>query len=369
MIEKKINKNVGKQKVLLAPLDWGLGHATRCIPIIKHLLSRDCQVIIAAAGGGLELLKKEFAECEFLDAVPYNIYYGKTGKAWHALLRQLPKFYRSILQEKTWLKEQLVRLQPDLIISDNRFGLYSDKIPCIYITHQLQIRSGIKWLNKLASTIHHHFIRKYSCCWIPDTAENTLAGELSKNNGRLTTYYLGPVSRLGPAEKSECRFQIVAIISGPEPQREIFEKLILTELVKCSLQACVVRGLPDAREPFKELSPNVVSFNHLPAKKLSEIIDASDLVICRSGYTSIMDLVKKKKKAILVPTPGQPEQEYLADNLSNNGIFLSCNQETFKLTDMLEKLSNFPFAFPDIDMQTYKTEIDKSLTDLGLYQS
>jgi hypothetical protein len=204
---QKINRNTGSKRVLVAPLDWGLGHATRCIPIIYELLSLNMEVIIAAGGATKKLLEKEFPKLEFVYLRGYNVKYS--NKKWLlplTLLLQAPIIFTRIYQEKQWLKRAISTLQIDAVISDNRFGLYHSTTPCIYITHQLMIKTGNRFTEWLAKKIHYFFINKYTACWVPDNEHApTLAGELShpKTLPLVPVKYLGPLSRF---EKINCGY-------------------------------------------------------------------------------------------------------------------------------------------------------------------
>ncbi len=326
---EKININQGKRRVLVAPLDWGLGHATRCIPIIYVLISLNFEVVIAADGAIKNLLKKEFPDVVFTHLNGYKIHYSKQ-KFWLPvkLLSQFPKLLWRIYKEHQQLKAIISTHKIDIIISDNRLGLYSTVIPSIYITHQLKIKTGNAFSERLAQKIHYFFINKYTACWVPDNeSENNLAGELSHplKKPAIPVKYLGPLSRFEKIETFK-KYDLLILLSGPEPQRSIFEKLLQEELKTFTGTVLLVRGLPEAAEnnSVADASNKISVVNHLAATDLNKVIQQAKLVICRSGYTTIMDLVKLQQKAVLVPTPGQTEQEYLAKYLMEKKIIF-CN--------------------------------------------
>ncbi|MEO6637921.1 MAG: glycosyltransferase [Ginsengibacter sp.] len=363
MIKGKINNPTrGKTHILIAPLDWGLGHATRCIPIIKELIELKCEVILAADGATYSLLKKEFSSITIIPLAGYRMHYSRK-KVWLPLhlFIQIPKFIRATIAEHRWLKKIIRDHQPDIIISDNRLGLYNSSIFSIYITHQLVIKTGHYLLDKLASKIHHHFIKKYDLCWVPDFEKNRLAGELSHPHKMLSnTVYIGPLSRFEKLPAVEKKYDIVISISGPEPQRTIFETLIFNQL-KCDTQkTLIIRGLPGQVE--KIIAPNDFAevVNHLSARELNSAMQQAGIIICRSGYTTIMDLVKIGKNAILIPTPGQTEQEYLAKYLMEKKLFFSTEQKGLSIEKALYAASAFPFIKPQSDMEGFK----KNLYDL-----
>ena len=349
-----------KPRILIAPLEWGLGHATRCIPIIKELLNKDCEVFIAAEGATSYLLKQEFPTLNFLQLKGYRMKYSKKAYAlpWK-LLAQFPKILFTIYNENKWLKKIVGENKIDAVISDNRFGMYHKKIHSVYITHQLLIKTGNSLTEKIGQRIHYHFIKKYNECWIPDFEVNGLAGELShpkKLPAKIK--YLGALSRF-ELIVTEKKYDLLIIISGPEPQRTIFEDQILNELATFTGKVLFIRGLPENTKPMKNENTLVEIMNHLSAEKLNEAILQSDIIVSRCGYTTIMDLVKLQKKAILIPTPAQTEQEYLATYLMENKIFYTVRQKDFVLQKALGFAKTFPYLIPHCDMDNYKNVIDE----------
>jgi uncharacterized protein (TIGR00661 family) len=356
-----LNKKREAKRILIASLDWGLGHATRCIPIIYELLEQGCTIIIAADGPTEILLKSEFPQLTFLKLKGYNIQYSHR-KNWLPLkiLLQVPKIIGTIYHEHQWLKKAVKKNNINIIISDNRFGLYHSSIPSIYITHQLLIKTGNRFTEKIAQHIHYYFIKKYTNCWVPDfEGNNNLAGELShpkKSIGGVK--YIGALSRFEKKSIAEKKYDLLILLSGPEPQRSIFEKLLLDQLQTFLGTVLFVRGLPG--KGFDNIQQqNIIVKDHLTASELNEAIQQSKLVISRSGYTTIMDLVKLQQKAILVPTPGQTEQEYLARHLARQKIFYTIEQDKFMLNNALREVENFSFNIPLLDMQQYKNVVSE----------
>ena len=359
------NKLPTKPKILVAPLEWGLGHATRCIPIIKEFVDQNCEVFIAAEGATYSLLKNEFPELAFLPLMGYRMKYSRMKYfLFWKILTQFPKIVFTIYKEHLWLKKIVKEYKFDAVISDNRFGMYHSKIPSVYITHQLLIKTGNSIIEKIAKRIHYYFIKKYNECWVPDFEVNGLAGELShpkKLPGEVK--YLGALSRfeLTVVEK---KYDLLISISGPEPQRTIFEHQILDQLKSYSGKVLFTRGLPETSEEIKYDDPSIEIKNHLPAGELNEAILQSDMIISRCGYTTVMDMIKLKKKAILIPTPGQTEQEYLAGYLMKKKIFYTTSQKNFILQESLQQAQSFPFIISGCDMEQYKNVIHQFVRSL-----
>ncbi|MEO5781916.1 MAG: glycosyltransferase [Ginsengibacter sp.] len=366
---RKFNNISQKPRILIAPLEWGLGHATRCIPIINELLNQNCDVFIAAEGATFYLLKQEFPTLNFLPLMGYRVKYSrkKYFLPWK-ILAQFPKIVFTIYKEHQWLKKMVMQNKIDAIISDNRFGMYNKKIPSVYITHQLLIKTGNRFTEKIAQRIHYHFIKKYTECWVPDFEVNGLAGELShpkKLPGKIK--YLGALSRF-ELKSVEKKYDLLISISGPEPQRTIFEDQILKDLIPYPGQVLFIRGLPENSEEIKSENPSVEIRNHMSAEKMNEAILQSDMIISRCGYTTIMDLVKLQKKAILIPTPGQTEQEYLAKYLMENKMFYPVSQKDFVLQDSLQQADSCPFIFAEYNMEQYKKIIGQFVQSLQTLQ-
>ncbi len=361
------NISEGKPVILISPLDWGLGHASRCIPLIRELQHLGCEVIIASEKGPASLLQHELPQLSFLPLDGYNVQYSRNKS--FLLLRlftQIPKLIFSINKEHKWLKKVTRERKIDAIISDNRMGFYHLKIPSIYITHQLHIKTANSFTEKIADKIHRSFIKKYSACWVPDfEGDVNIAGELSHLVKEFTkTIYLGCLSRFEKKENVAKQYELVVIISGPEPQRTIFENILFDQLNNYNKKVLFIRGLPGKDDVKKHPNNLITVVNHLAADELNLAMQQCNYVISRSGYTTIMDLVKIQQKAILVPTPGQTEQEYLATNLFDRKIFFSEEQNKFSLKDTLKKAEAFPFAIPSFDMEQYKKVISDFVRSL-----
>lgn len=339
MKAENFNIPTHKPRILIAPLDWGLGHATRCIPIISTFIKQHCTVIVASEGQIKALLQKEFPDLQFIELRGYRVKYSR-NKIWMSvkLLAQLPKIIFRIYAENRWLKKTVKDYAIDAVISDNRMGLNHKQIPSVYITHQLNIKTGNSFTESVAQKIHYHYINKFRACWVPDVEGIlNLAGELSHPLifPKVPVTYLGYLSRF---EKTtvQNKYDLCIILSGPEPQRTIFEKIILSDIESLQANICLVRGLPQEIQ-IPELSNSTISIeNHLSADELSTIIQQSKIIISRCGYSTVMDLVKMQKKAILVPTPGQTEQMYLAKYLQSKKIFCCMDQESFSISGALK---------------------------------
>jgi uncharacterized protein (TIGR00661 family) len=333
-------------KVLLSPLDWGLGHATRCIPIIQELRNLGCEVVLASSGPQAQLLAQEFPDIEIKPIDGYKIKYSSDSSLFGSMLLQLPGILKTIRKEHHWLNKLLQEEYFDLVISDNRPGFWSKHTKCIYITHQLHIQSGKgKWLNHLLQKLHSSFMKKFYAVWVPDLeGEQNLAGQLSHPaKSFIKPTYIGLLSRLEQDFTGKEGNDLLILLSGPEPQRTLLEQKLLKELIHYDGSATLVRGLPNSSDVIVNLPKHIISYNHLSANDLQTKMLASKLIICRSGYTTLMDLIRLNRKAILIPTPGQPEQEYLAEYMQEKNYFPSISQKEFVLEKALDKVRSFRY--------------------------
>lgn len=328
-----------KKRILITPLDWGLGHATRCIPIIRLLIEKGHDVAIATSGLAFPLLKQEFPHLSFFELPSYQARYSATLPLMLKVFLQSPHFKRVIRQEHRILEKLVTEQAIDVIISDNRYGCYSKKAKSIFITHQLTLLmpSRLRWLQGLVNYFNHRLIRKFDDCWVPDFRTNPITGALTQAVG-LTTTFIGMLSRFRKSEVPvNKKYDLLVLLSGPEPQRSLLEKLVVQQVKEYTGNVLLVRGLPNTHETVA----GVESVNHLPSHELQVAIEASSLVLARSGYTTLMDLYFLEKKAIFIPTPGQTEQEYLAKQLSERGIAFSMEQNQFDLQKALAESKNY----------------------------
>lgn len=341
------------KKVLVAPLNWGLGHATRCIPVIRELKLQGADVVIASDGLALTLLKQEFPELPCLELPSYNIRYASGLLLPVKILMQVPAIIKAVYLENHAIKKIIKDHHIGLIISDNRYGLYNNTVTTVFITHQLFIRpaKGFEWTRKIIDKINFYMIGKFNYCWIPDMEDrNNLSGSLS--HGRhcpFPTEFIGPLSRFSQrneAENLNIKYDLAIVLSGPEPQRSIFEKIILSQLGTIAGNILLVRGTAiESKEVNSKGTLTVV--NHLMANEMEAALRVSSLVLCRSGYSGIMDLARLGKKAILVPTPGQTEQEYLAGYFMERKIFFSMTQGSLDIKEaMVVSRSYGGLAYP-----------------------
>lgn len=359
-----MNKN--KLTIFVCPLNWGIGHASRMVPVIRELISEGQEVVLGADGRPYDFLKEAFPNLEIVRFPGASIKYptGRNMVAKMALL--IPGILFSILTEHRHLRKLVEKNGFDIIISDNRFGLYTTKAKTVYVTHQLMIKTP--WKSSLPEQmlrkLHLFFIKRYNNCWVPDLpGPLNLSGDLShKYPLPSNASFVGPLSRFyennREPSRQEKKYKILAIVSGPEPQRTLFEEQVIAMLKDQPFKSAVLRGIP-GNKPSRE-EGSMVIFNHAGDDLFRKLADSSEIILSRPGYSTLMDLAALGRNALVVPTPGQTEQEYLASYLGEKKYFIPIEQDRLSLEDILaisEEFEPLPHLF---DLHLLKIQI-KSL--------
>ncbi|MFA8450855.1 MAG: glycosyltransferase [Bacteroidales bacterium] len=337
-----------KPLVLVSPLNWGLGHSSRCTPLINKLLENDFDIILGSDGQALSFLMKEFPQLKYIELPGLQIKYPKKGNLVLNLLTQLPSNIQKLKSENKRTNEAIQKYNIKGIISDNRFGVYNKDVYSIFMTHQIQILtpSHTKLSEKIVFKLNHRLLEPFDEVWIPDYKdEPSLSGKLS-HGIKLpdNTHYIGPLSRFSQnysldKNTSTPKVNILAIISGPEYQRTLFEEQIYSQLKELNVDSIIIQGKPSENKCYKD--DKIQIYSHLESNQLKKLIKNTPIIISRSGYSSIMDFVVLDKKAILIPTPGQTEQEYLSEEFERKNIFPSFSQNNFNLKTAISKLDNY----------------------------
>lgn len=348
------------QNILVAVLNWGLGHATRCIPIINELERQGANVILASDGDALLLLQEAYPHLETLELPAYNIHY-KGENMFLNMAPQIPKILKAIRLERKKLDSIIEEYKITAIISDNRYGMYHKSILSIFLTHQLNIQIPNKWVESMVAKYNHYFIQKFDQCWIPDHAtEPSLAGKLAQQTTLKNRHYIGPLSRMSRVIKKATKQDVIAVLSGPEPQRTYLEEQIIRQAKELPYQFLIVGGKPKTMQK-KQLTANIQWQSFMNAEALQLAIAESNIVLARSGYSTVMDLVAMGcQRVLLIPTPGQTEQEYLATRLAEKGFFLTENQGTLNLERAIKLLSqktSIPF------MESSGKELERAISN------
>ncbi len=327
--------------VLVCPLNWGLGHATRCVPIINALKNLGDDVIIAADKGPLAFLRQAFPDLEYIEFPGFDPKYSKNNSQVFKFLFSYPRAKRAFRRDHRKLETLIKEHDIDIVISDNRFGCWSRNVYCVFITHQLHIQVPHiwKWASPFIRIFNNRYIKRYNEVWVPDYEDDpSLAGKLSHPyNRRIKTEYIGIMSRFNAnnQEVAEKTIKYLVILSGPEKQRTVFENIILEQAKGTKGNIVILRAKPTDEELPKDVPANVRMYNHVDDETFVKFVNSAENIICRGGYSSLMDLIRLGKSAYLVPTPGQTEQEYLAKHLCKEGYFNKCKQSNFRLDKVI----------------------------------
>jgi predicted glycosyltransferase len=345
------------RKAFVSILNLGLGHATRSIPIIRRLYREGWEVIIGSNGRALALLRKEFPDAGMVTTPDYQLRYAKNDWTAVKLALQTPRLLAGIHAERQFCKRVVEAFQPDVIISDQCYGMYHPAVYSVLITHQLYFEPP-KWARFLRSSIglvNQQLYQAFNQILIPDYrsgAEGMLSGRLSElpSLNPVKYHHVGILSSVKKMSLPE-DIDVFISISGPEPQRTLFEQKVLTALSKLRGKIVVVLGKSES--DWQQKKDNITVFSHLPRQQMGEMMNRAKIIVCRSGYSTIMELAELGKKALLVPTPGQTEQLYLAEHLHQKGWYWTVPQHNLNIAEDIRKAADRPGLFmPDVTAKT-----------------
>ncbi len=336
-----------QKTVVVCPMDWGLGHATRMVPVIELMMQAGARVIIAADKRPLAFLKQRFPECIFEQLSGFSPKYPRLGALMpFVMATNLPKMLFQARRARIHLKDIIRKHRVEVVISDNRYELHSTGVYSVFVTHQLHIqtRGWQRLFDPLISKIINHYFVKFNELWIPDTAETPdLGGILSHPavNLPVKQTYIGLLTRFSQQKTKSLKtgYELVILLSGPEPQRTLLEKNMMQQALSLNVNAVIVQGKPEMEEDVQHHHLRVVS--HADDQTLASFIYGAELVVCRPGYSTLMDLTVLQKKVAFIPTPGQTEQEYLARKLFAEGRAYYDTQDHFNLKTAFETRERF----------------------------
>lgn len=334
----------------MAPLDWGLGHATRCVPVIREFLRQGAQVELAVVKSNAGLLRRIFPNLRQHLAPSYNIVYPKHGYNMGLWLLKNGVHLNKVIRFEHRYADKMVESRGfDVLVSDNRFGFYSRKAKSIYMTHQRRIAfpSLLSAFEPMGVLWHASVMRHFDEVWVPDLPEFPgYAGRMSHvNSCPRPLKFVGALSRFsneeliaGKGDSPKSRYKFVAIVSGVEPARSRFENLLKDIFLKTEGRHAIIMGRP-ALGVKKWSEGNVDFFTHLEDSDFAETVRSAEWVVSRGGYSTILDMAVLGAKCIFVPTPGQYEQVVLARDLSEAGFALAIDENKLDRQTLLEVVS------------------------------
>ncbi len=359
-----------KKTILVCPMDWGLGHATRVVPIIEILKrNKGIHLILGADNRPLEFLRQRYPELEIIKFPGYAPRYPVHGAMVLKMITEMPEMKKQADKAHLFLEQLVLDKKIDLVISDNRYELWSELAKTVFLTHQLDIQTPKfgKVAKPALRQMVYSYIKKHDELWIPDVdGENNLSGALSHiANYPLRNYhFIGPLTRFQYVESQipEEDVDLLILLSGPEPQRTILEIKLKDQAYQSGLKTVILQGRTEDTHQVK--MGNVEIFSHLPDEQFAGYIQKAKNIICRPGYSSLMDLTWFGKKAVFIPTPGQTEQEYLAETLKQKGFYYYQNQKEFDLQKALSESESYSGLTMQNDGEVLKSRI-KALLEMG----
>jgi len=355
-----------KKNILVCPLDWGLGHATRMVPVIRELQNQGANVILAADNGPLEFLMRYFPNNTVIRLEGFKPEYPADGSMAWAMAKSLPKMITASKKAKKELQNIVDKYHIDALISDNRYELSNLSIPSVFVTHQLNIQtSGFQNIvSPILIIIVNYYLNKFDEVWVPDFENNQLSGKLSRSKTkRGNLYHVGYLTRFNAPKKTNSakKIDLLVMLSGPEPQRSILEDIVTKQAIESGLTTVILQGKPDGK-----MTPsvnNVVFLPHASDDEITDLIVSTEYLICRPGYSTLMDLASIGKKAIFIPTPGQTEQEYLSRKLMSEGIAFSQSQSSFDLSAAILQQNNYTGLNNDLQNNVLAVRISNLLNN------
>jgi predicted glycosyltransferase len=305
--------------IFYSVLNWGIGHATRSIPIINHYLALNNQVIIFSDGEAETILKKSFPNIVFHTLPSYKIQYkSKRLLTLFIALQSIARWW-VIWKENKLINRYQAQYNADISISDNRYGCYVLGKKNYIISHQLKLVSS-HFIENFSQRFISKLIKPFDELWIPDIESVKLSGQMTEVNSSITIRWIGfPYSIKNNELKSGIDVDILILLSGPEPRRSELEATYLKIAPNINRKVTFIAG-NFSEEYYEFQRDNLTFFSSKKYEETIPFISNANVIICRSGYSTLIDLyVLKKDKIICIPTAGQPEQEYLASYWSQKG--------------------------------------------------
>ena len=353
------------KNILVCPLDWGLGHATRMVPVINELIAQGANVILAGDNRPLDFLMRYYPENTVIKLEGFSPVYPEKGSMAWQLIKSVPDMIISSKVARKSLQNIIRSYNIHAIISDNRYELCGSDVPSIFVTHQLNIQTrGLQYIAKpVINSVLTYFLNKFDEIWVPDSPDHTFSGILSstsKYKGKI--HYVGTLSRFSNIpENNDEEYDILAIMSGPEPQRSLFERIISQQALETDKKVAILQGKPGYGS--RRIVDNITFIPHTDDEDFAMLINNSKVIISRPGYSTLMDLAVFGKSGIFIPTPGQTEQEYLASKLHKEGRAVSYSQDQFDLKYALSEFNNMKGVKQRFDDSILKKRITHMLNN------
>lgn len=353
-------------RVFYATLNMGLGHATRSLPLMREFRDQGWEVLLGSSGRSLAFLRRELPECPYVQTPDYAIEYSRGEGLLLKLALQAPRLARMIRAENRCCRRVVAEFKPDLIVSDHCYGMYHPQVPSYFISHQIYfaLPPALERLEGLPAQLNFHYHRQYRRVIIPDLPGprgGLLSGKLSRLPHDRNRYVYGGLLSSVCKYSGDESLDLLVTISGPEPQRTLLEEKILAGIDRVPGRKVVVLGKSESADLLLD-RPDLKIYAHLPRETMSRLFNQARMVVSRPGYSTLMELAELGKPALLIPTPGQTEQTYLAEYMLENRWFYSVSQAQLELPRDLETARQYPGLFyPEITRHSVRTIFENVL--------
>jgi uncharacterized protein (TIGR00661 family) len=326
--------------VIYAVCSWGLGHATRSLPVIRKLIDENNNITIISNGRSLDLLKKELGNAiDYIDIPDYPMLLSENSRQFMAKsVIYWPVFIRKMQSGLSKVTKMLKNMNCDVIVSDGRYDVYSKKIPSFFISHQIRIMNPlrIRMFETGSEIFNMFFFKRFVGVIVPDYKDDNLSGDLSHNLRKIDENKIHYIGVLSDFKKKKTKKDIDYLISitGPEPQRSFLQEKLLSQINNLNGNIVITLGKTEIKD--KHINDNITTYSFLKKQEREDLLNRAKLIISRTGYSTILDLAVIGAKALMTPTPGQVEQVYLSEYHNKKGTFFSVDQEKINLTKDVE---------------------------------
>ncbi|MNJ82678.1 hypothetical protein D3C87_00820 [compost metagenome] len=295
----KVPAELSQERILFACLDWGSGHVARSISLLQQLLRQGNQLFIYCTPAQKALFESYEIVADYILTEGFRFRFTGDGNFTSEMRRNAFRFFTHIRQERIQAEKLVEEYRISIVLSDHCYGFRSGKAASFFITHQVSLPPKAGWF---AQRIHRKWMNQFDGVWIMDDPDKRLGGSLSESNEK--SVYIGFYSRFEEQEISVVPNKIVGIVSGPEPYSEQLFHWIIEKYGNENLILIAPKVYAKTPENVRLINDWLLA---------DQEIASAEIIVSRNGYSTLMDLQFLNKKAVLISTPGQLEQEYLAE--------------------------------------------------------
>jgi spore coat polysaccharide biosynthesis predicted glycosyltransferase SpsG len=306
-------EQISNAKIIFSPLNWGMGHVSRSLPLLEQLLNQHNSITVFCSAAQQKIYELYFSNLRFIHHDPYAFSFGKKGFNTLGFIKQLPSLIKQHQTELKRIAEYIALYPTDYIISDQRYGFRSASVCSIFITHQCSL--ALPWYLGLGQFINRSLIQRFNMTWIMDDEHQRFAGKLSVKFAS-NQHYIGVKSRfhLASSVKKEEKKLHILVVNGPTEFHPLLLKAFEPELSRIDL---IIGARPDLSNNI----PCIYSWN-----EADEVLNQAATIYSFCGYSTLMDVVALGCEWKSIPTPGQWEQGYLHKKTLTEGPGFLCNE-------------------------------------------